>query len=434
MSNLPAPLFYRGSLQSALDQNELEAKQLIDNVTDADFSNASDLELIESVLSQKEVLPAKLYLDSKILDHKDIRVDPRHHREYFHLLEDDEYPQSVPGFRFILEIPYSGDPGIFNLRPSEYRLTWPHAEALPNALKDGGIVRRKFEYPVVSGLDSRIKHEIDSLVNDIQGYLNIANRDVERHNLRLSEVIRAAIEARRNRQSYKQGILKSLGIQTKSDGNTNYAPVLIKKRVIRALPRNPYDRHDPSIRDEDYEYILNVIRHTGASFESTPKTFSVHDEVGLRDITLSNLNSHSIGLATGETFRKKGKADIKIEFENRSAFIAECKVWKGESEVHDALDQLKSYSLWRDRKISLIFFNKSVAGFSGIQKKLPDVLKNHRNYLRDEPIVTPMEWRFIFRSADDPECQVKVHVFLFNVYSKTNVSEGNIDNLKKQKD
>jgi hypothetical protein len=426
MSVLPDQLFRHGSLQDALARNEDEAKKLVNELSDVDFSNANDQEILESVLSQKEVLPVQLYSESKSLNHKDIQVNPRQHKDIFFYLDDDEFPRPVPGFRFILEIPFSGDPGIFKLRPSQIGMKYPHAEVLPNHSKDGGFVKRIFEYPVVNGLDLRIKNEIDSLVGEIQGYLDVANSDVERHNLKLRQVILAAIEERRNRLSYKQDILRNLGIQVKRDGHTNYAPVLIKKRVIRLSPRNPQAQHDPTIRDDDYEYILNVIRHTGASFESTPETFGVHGEEALRDIILSHLNSHSIGHATGETFRRKGKADITIEFENRSAFIAECKIWKGESEVHAALDQLKSYGKWRDRKISLIFFNKSVAGFTAIQKKLPEVLKGHRNYLRDEPTVPPMEWRFMFRSADDPDCHVKVHVFLFNVYTKTKTGDSGV--------
>ena len=34
--------------------------------------------------------------------------------------------------------------------------------------------------------------------------------------------------------------------------------------------------------------------------------------------------------ATGETFCKLDKTDILIEFENKAAFIGECKIWHGE--------------------------------------------------------------------------------------------------------
>lgn len=34
--------------------------------------------------------------------------------------------------------------------------------------------------------------------------------------------------------------------------------------------------------------------------------------------------------AQGETFNKSGKTDILISEESRSAFIAECKIWRGQ--------------------------------------------------------------------------------------------------------
>jgi hypothetical protein len=72
--------------------------------------------------------------------------------------------------------------------------------------------------------------------------------------------------------------------------------------------------------------ILTIIRHDGRTFEATPKTYAVHDEEELRDIIRAHLNGHYKGDATGETFRRAGKTDLRIEAESRTAFVAECKV------------------------------------------------------------------------------------------------------------
>ena len=68
------------------------------------------------------------------------------------------------------------------------------------------------------------------------------------------------------------------------------------------------------------------------------------------------MNATYKGDATGETFRKNGKTDICIERENRSAFVAECKMWTGQKEVKNAIEQLDSYLTWRDCKTALIYF------------------------------------------------------------------------------
>lgn len=67
----------------------------------------------------------------------------------------------------------------------------------------------------------------------------------------------------------------------------------------------------------------------GTSMEKTARTYYNNQEEELRDILLAALNTHYES-ATGETFRKIGKTDIQIEFENKAAFIGECKIWGGE--------------------------------------------------------------------------------------------------------
>ncbi|MFR3882620.1 MAG: hypothetical protein ACLTX6_10210 [Lachnospiraceae bacterium] len=78
-----------------------------------------------------------------------------------------------------------------------------------------------------------------------------------------------------------------------------------------------------------------------------------------RDHLLATLNTH-YELATGETFRKIGKTDIHIEFENKAAFIGECKIWHGERLFQGAIQQVINYSTWRDMKVSVIIFNKKI--------------------------------------------------------------------------
>jgi hypothetical protein len=42
-------------------------------------------------------------------------------------------------------------------------------------------------------------------------------------------------------------------------------------------------------------------------------------------------------------------------------FIAECKLWKGEFTISDAVDQLlERYVTWHDEKVAIIVFNKDM--------------------------------------------------------------------------
>jgi len=187
---------------------------------------------------------------------------------------------------------------------------------------------------------------------------------------------------------------------------------------VKPLPATSNKPAEPGIRDEDYNHILDVIRHEGRSFEATPRTFAKHDEEELRDIILAHLNGHYQGQATGESFRKTGKTDIRIEDQNRAAFIAECKVWRGESELGKALEQLLGYLTSRDCKVALIVFNMRNTRFSELQTKLSEAMTSHLLYLNKVSGQQPGEWRFQMRSVEDKNRLITVHVFLFDLYTR----------------
>lgn len=103
--------------------------------------------------------------------------------------------------------------------------------------------------------------------------------------------------------------------------------------------------------------------------EKTARTYYSNGEEELRDFLLATLNTH-YDAVTGETFRKIGKTDIHIEFDNKAAFIGECKIWHGEKMFHDAVQQILNYSTWRDLKVSVIVFNKNNQSFQSILDRI----------------------------------------------------------------
>lgn len=92
---------------------------------------------------------------------------------------------------------------------------------------------------------------------------------------------------------------------------------------------------------------------------------------------MANLNTHYDSLATGETFSKTGKTDIRIQFNNKAAYIAECKIWHGANEFNKAIKQLFGYITWRDVKTSLIIFNKNNKDFKALLQKINEKLQNN---------------------------------------------------------
>jgi hypothetical protein len=107
---------------------------------------------------------------------------------------------------------------------------------------------------------------------------------------------------------------------------------------------------------------------------------------------------------------------MRIDFEGRAAFIAECKIWRGAAELAKAIDQLVSYLTWRDCKAALVVFNKQNAGFAEILDKIPEALREHRLHRALRGSHPAGEWRNAFASAQHPSGEVLVHTFSFNLY------------------
>ena len=96
--------------------------------------------------------------------------------------------------------------------------------------------------------------------------------------------------------------------------------------------------------------------------------------------------------------------------------MRECKLWKGDQQITEAVNQLLGYLTWRDCKTALVVFNKDVAGFAQLQEKMPKFLKAIQTSFEVQGHSYPDEWQKVFRSSDDPDRMVTIHVFLFNLF------------------
>ena len=145
--------------------------------------------------------------------------------------------------------------------------------------------------------------------------------------------------------------------------------------------------------------------------EKTARTYFRNDEEELRDHLLTVLNTHYEN-ATGETFRKIGKTDIHIEFDNKAAFIGECKIWHGEKLFSSAIQQVLNYSTWKDIKVSIIIFNKDNKSFKGIIDKIDEwVLSNTKSYKKMKSNV----WDSVYY-RNDMNTEIRLNILAFDLY------------------
>ena len=409
-------LFCEGALEETLRARLGAVASKIDSIPRDQFMNARPDEVVDHVVSEMTVEPLELYEDRAEMEQSETRIDVSGWRDRNPF--GDPGPVYVPGVAIVVAIPFTGDHGLWKLRPNPSSTVFPHGSVSESRHGGVGQVHIEIAQPADQPIE-QIKTSLDTELRSMRFYVDAQRKQVERFNAGLRAHVTSAASARRDRIQKHEGLKDLLGIPLKRRvGAPSVEPIRIARTLVRPLPPAPKSGYqpEPGITDEDYDHILSVLRHVGRTFETTPSTYAVHDEQELRNILLAHLNGHYQGDATGEVFRRSGKTDIRIEDNNRAAFVAECKVWKGQKELSEAADQLLGYLTWRDCKAALIIFNKHNARFSALLESVPSVLENHPRFRRVLQNGKAGEWQFSMASREDEGRQVRVHVFVFNLY------------------
>src|SRR5439155_23324461 len=149
------------------------------------------------------------------------------------------------------------------------------------------------------------------------------------------------------------------------------------------------------------------------------------DEEARRQVFLRALNSHDHGQAAAQAFNVAGKTDIVVRFEGQSLFIDECKFWQGAKSFTEAIDQLFSYSSWRDTKLALIMF-VGERDLTAIVCKTKKAIQQHRQVVSLRSAGGETEFRATMRWPGDDERLADLNVFLFQTPAAVsdNGSEG----------
>ena len=401
-------LFSGTNLRDMFDMTLQTARKNVDALSPAHIRYTSTDIIVEHIANSLFIEPLKIHETSMNQENQEIEIDVQ---GWPGRITFRDGPCMVPGIKLVISLPFSGDSRLWKLQPSTYMPC-----VYPQGTVVGSTLEMVFEQPN-DVLAETFLREHEQNLKHIREYLTWQKEEIEKFNDNLPNNIRSLIEARKMRLSKHEILAKTINIPLKHDPNApKFEPICIQKRILKPLPPAPTGnpKQEFGIADQDYKDILNVIHHVGRTFEETPKTYAVHDEEELRDIMLANLNIYY--KASGETFRRSGKTDIRILAEDRAAFVAECKIWKGSRTIADAIDQLLLYLTWRDCKTSIIVFNKEVAGFTNLLPKTLEALESHERFVKIENVAAQGEWKCVFKSKFDDAMLVYVHVFLFNLY------------------
>tara|TARA_B100000315_G_scaffold254577_1_gene295928 strand:- start:1450 stop:2658 length:1209 start_codon:yes stop_codon:yes gene_type:complete len=395
-------LFHGGSLFDhlrALSENVLGE---IERLNSDYLLGASENDLIAALYAKNELDCPKL-LSDEIYIHDQTEAT-RNRSDYGRQIRDQ-------GTHITIAVPYEGDQKFFHFEPStSYVGHRPQAD-----IRDGEL---HLDYFTSSGNSEVLKNQYEKDVAEIAEYLQWVEDDLKQHNNNLTGSITRAVANRKNRLLRDQNVVANLGlpIKRRGDSKKTFAVPDIRRKPSVRMPvvKDKTFAPEPIWPEEEYDYVLGVIRSSVNMMERSPSVFSQMDEESLRDQILVQLNGHYEGNATGETFNASGKTDILIRHEDRNVFIGECKIWKGSKALMEAIDQLLGYTSWRDTKTSLIIFNKN-KNHSTVVEAISETVPDHTSCKKLVEKKNETEFRYLFGQPDDPNRELHLTVQAFHV-------------------
>lgn len=333
---------------------------------------------------------------------------------------------TVDGYKINYNIPFKGNSKLLYLRPTMRMLTRFEVDDIANENSNEFLPSILFSIEIeakaledVENPQQIIETTFNNEFKNYKTMIEYVNNDISRYNSGLREQIKNLLNAKYNKSDKFSNLLSKLNIPLKTNPNMpSSTPITLKiqQKENRYPQKVNKDRIEYCISNEDYDNIKKIINLACVSFEKTPNTINMHNEEEIRDLILSNLNTHYNSSATGETFSKTGKTDIRIQFENKAAFIAECKIWHGLSEFNKAINQLFSYTTWRDVKTSLIIFNKEIKDFKSILSKINENL-NQNELCISKNEINLNNWQCTFKKSMDSDEKIELNIIVCDISS-----------------
>ena len=405
---------FHGNLASdALRARGEQMKEAVSSLSAKRMDRTDRDAWVDYFVSKYEVEPLELYPDTiEIeLDEKTVRV----YNPMARMLPYQSEYVDRPGIRATCRVAFTGDPALFQLTPSTCSFSESYAyDRVESPGSDGiGYLHLSYELPQDGASAEGIRSHFESEIRAFKLAADRVSADAGNFNISLRELAEHAVDQRIGQIGKLAAIRQGLNLPlNRVEGMPMARPIsLKKKRLVFSEPRTSAEGPCWSIGDDDYATITDIIDGLGATMEATPKAYCFFNEEQLRCHLLGVLNTHYEN-ATGETFRNHGKTDIYIPFDNHAAYIAECKCWHGRKAFLGALEQLFSYTTWRDTKVSVIVFNKKTANYERLLTEIDAALSEEAISTRRPQ---PAQWTCKIQNKQD-ERVMHVTVQAFNLY------------------
>ncbi len=399
----PNTLFCKGHLSDSLRNQEKSLVEKIHGEKSAYITSVNEESYVKHVLDTFTITPLKI-------DHEGISVSPPFDQNV--TINDWGRQITVKKTSLQFSVPFTGDKGLFELRPSQFDSNPPRETIQGNEIQ---ITLQQ------DGNAAALRAELNRRIDGIQRYLNYQQGEIDAWNSQLQGKIRSIFSARKAKVLADSNVVSELGYPLKKLPGTSSAssystPLRNKVANPRPTANSPAAKPQPFLEEENFQEILKTLRDMELVMERSPSAFKDLDEEAIRTHFLLTLNGRFEGEATGETFNFQGKTDILLRKESRNIFIAECKFWTGPKGFTDTINQLLNYLTWRDTKAAILVFVRDTA-ISTVIGKIPGLLRDHPNFLSEKASDHASEFRTQMKSARDEAFPLHLVVQVYHVPS-----------------
>lgn len=402
-------LFREIDLSKLIQNKYCELKKQISKFTDDEIM-ANDLHILAENCSEEfKIEPVNI--EEKILNKSIDQTKIRKRITDFYNSSGRDYVD-VDGVCFKFDFAFIGDEVLFKCQASTYSLSpYPIVEIFNHHITFA--YEKTLQEMQKEDIKETILRALENDLKSVKSGIEYANKDVEEYNNNIYNFTMNELKNRKSKIQQFYDISKMFEIPL---NKTKYAETYIplqRKKIPIAQKYNQVEKIY-CISNADYNSILDIIKHNGSTYERTPSSYKTLQEEDLRNTLLASLNAMYQGGVMGEAFRNHGKTDVCIEMENRAAFVAECKMWKGASKIAEAINQLDGYLTWRDCKTALIYFVRN-KNFLDVLSKAEESLRKQEN-IREFQLKDRNEFDCSFISETNPGQLIRMRVMLFNLF------------------
>ena len=380
-------------------------KELIEEIKSLDGKIGIDLDSIkERLLSKYKLGPLKLLEPKPSEPKREKRLLPNNWGGQY---EADMHMMKI-------ELPFEGNGNLFYCKPSTCAINYPKIDNID-------IHRRRIYFTLeLTDLDeNQYSQKLNSVIGDINQNVPNVNNDIRTWDNGLEALIDSQFVHFKTFVEKKNDFYEKVGLKVNPVADKFISPSPVTRKKIPQPIVNKektIEKITPTLQDEIYKDILNTLYNVGKAIEKKPSIYKGKSEPDLRDILLLFLETrYESTTATAETFNKKGKADIVLKHsaDSSNLFVAECKIWSGISDFHEAIDQLLGYLTHRDSKSALLIFVDNV-NFSETKEKICEQISNHTSFVKFCGENDDYSLRYKFSLPEDKNIHLEMEVMLFH--------------------